>query len=338
MAETTQPTGAVEQAAPSVEQRMAAFLDQHDKEAAEGQDLAPETPPVPRPVKAEVEPKDPPKSDELTVDDLPEAETQLLEGAESEADEFEFVHNGQPVKVPRAKAIELARQGFDYTQKTQKLAEDSRATADRLARVQEMEQVLPHLVQDAAQVTAWEAQLKPYQSVDWVALATNDPLAYPQHRAKYDQLINSYQASVNKLQQTGQFIQQRKAQLTSDNLRSEHAKVLQKIPAWSDPQKYQQGAQELRAYLIGEGADPRLVDSLDSSVAVTVAWKAAQYDKLLKAKTEKVKELRTAPPVTRPGARQTGTAQAEKTNALQKRLHKTGDVHDAAAALLDRWK
>jgi hypothetical protein len=39
-----------------------------------------------------------------------------------------------------------------------------------------------------------------------------------------------------------------------------------------------------------------------SSVAVSVAYKAMLYDKLVQAKTEKVKQMRNAPPVVKPGA------------------------------------
>lgn len=218
-------------------------------------------------------------------------------------DEFEIVHNGAQVKLSREKTIELARQGFDYTQKTQKLAEDGKALQEQWKRVQQVEQMQNALAPELAQVKAVEAQLRQYQNVDWVQLATDNPLEYPKYRAQYDQLVNAYQSTVGQYQQKAQVVQQHKAQVTSQIVTQQREKLLEKLPTWRDQAKYQQGAEEVRSYLLKEGLDAQTVDGLTDAISVTVAWKAAQYDKLLKAKTDKVKQLRDAPPVVKPGAR-----------------------------------
>ena len=67
-------------------------------------------------------------------------------------------------------------------------------------------------------------------------------------------------------------------------------------------------------------------------------WKAAQYDKLVKGKAERNKQLRTAPPTTQPGAvGTTESAADQKTKAIRNSLKKTGDWRDAAS-LLARMK
>lgn len=48
--------------------------------------------------------------------------------------EYEITHNGQKHKVPLAKLIELGQQGFDYTQKTQTLAEQQKQLEQRIAQ------------------------------------------------------------------------------------------------------------------------------------------------------------------------------------------------------------
>src|SRR5689334_6275149 len=131
-------------------------------------------------------------TDEVTPDDLPEEVE--AKPQEPGADAFEIVHNGTQHKLTREDTIRYAQQGFDYTQKTQALAEKAKSIDASLQRVAELEQLAPMVAQDLAQVKAIEAQLSQFQKVDWVALATNDPLEYPKWRAQYDQLVTAYQS------------------------------------------------------------------------------------------------------------------------------------------------
>lgn len=336
MPEQTQPQGAVEQAAPSVEDRMERFLTQYDEEQQNPRTETEQAEPGRRQPKVAEQPESQAPSDELTSEDLPEVETEVIDG-QPEVDAFEIVHNGTQKKLNREETIKLAQQGFDYTQKTQAVAETQRQLAERLKRVEILEQMQPMLAQDLAQVQAVEAQLKPYEAVDWVALANQDVNEYAKHRAHYDALVKTFNGAVNNLNQKRSAVAEARQKFTREHVEQEQKRLLERIPAWKDPEKYKTGASELREYLIGRGATPEGVDSLSDAVAVEVAYKAMQYDRLLKAKTDKVKQLRTAPPVTRPGTYQ-ATAKADKDQALESRFKKTGDMKDAAALLLNRWK
>jgi hypothetical protein len=336
MAEQAQVVTPAEQEAPTDEQRVAAYLERFDAESGDanltvsGKSEAPPAEEVAEQPKTDQAP-------ELTPDDLPEVEAATDE--QPAVDEFEIVHEGKQHKLTRAKTIELAQQGFDYTQKTMAVAEAARQVQERLARVQAMEQIQPLLAQDAAQVSALEGQLKQYQNVDWVTLATNDPIDYSRHRAQYDVLANSYQQAVGRRDQKVQAITQEQQRLTLQQLEQEKQKLFERIPEWKDPAKYQQGTAELRTYLLNEGAPQERIDSMRDSLEVTIVRKAMLYDKLVKAKTEKVKQLRTAPPVTRPGsATSSSMAKADKTTEAMQKLRKTGDQQDAVEALLNRWK
>jgi hypothetical protein len=347
MAEQTQAQAPVSQAPPSDEQSiasMAAFLERHDKESAEAEGrIAPEPdrPTAPPPAEVKQAEGQAPETAELTPEDIPDGE-QPAEGQPA-LDAFEIVHNGQTVKLTRAEAIEHAQQGFDYVRKTQAVAETQRQLQERMERVQQIEQVVPFIAQDQAQVAALEGQLKQYQNVDWVQLASTDPLDYSKHRAQYDVLVGNYQQAVGRLNQKAQAVGQHMQQIRAQNFQTEAQRMVERIPEWKDEAKYQQGAAELRNYLVAEGADPRAVGSLGNnsgdSVLVALGRKAMFYDKLVKAKAEKVKQLRTAPPVTRPGASSPPSqAQAEKGQQLESRLKKTGDIRVAAAILANRWK
>src|SRR5574338_290660 len=248
MAEQTNPVTGVAQEPLDVQQQMENFLSKFDGEPSPPQQ-APERPTAAPPVEAQ-QPEDPAQTEELTPDDIPADEPQ----AQSAVDEFEIVHNGQQKKLNREETIRLAQQGFDYTQKTQALAEQSKQVQTQLQRLQEMEQMQAALAPDLATVKAIEAQLAPYQNVDWVKVVQEQGSdAYAMHRANYDKLVHAYQAAVGQFQQKAGVVQQQKAVLTQQILEQQRAKMLDAIPAWRDPAKFQQEAPQVREYLIREG-------------------------------------------------------------------------------------
>ncbi len=328
--QVTPATGA-EQAPQSVESRLANFL---GKEPAQSQDDASDADAAPA---TEAQPQQGQDEAGLSPDDIPDEQAPVEQPQGGEL--FEFDAAGERLKLPRDEVIKLAQQGHDYTRKTMALAEQQRQVAERLARVQAVEQVHPQLQQAHAQVNALAAQLGRYQNVDWVALATNDPLEYSKVRAQYDVIAQTHQRAYGMFQQMSHAVRQQTDALNAQAMQAEGENLRERIPAWKDPEQYKKGASELTSWLVSEGADPGEVASLNSSVAVAIAWKAMQYDKLAKAKAGKVKLLQTAPPVTRPGADQSrGSAQADKEVALTQRLKKSGSVNDAAALLMARFK
>jgi hypothetical protein len=313
---------------PSVLDRMTAFVDNEqaeiEPEQAEEVVAEPESP-QPEPEQA---------SDEVTADDFPDETPEP-----SAPDAFEIVHNGQQHSLTREDVIRYAQQGFDYTQKTQAVAQKDKELSARLERLAQIEQVNQVVAADLATVKAFEAQLRQYQNVDWVRLATDEPLEYPKYRAQYDQLSNGYQEAVRQYQTKQRTVQEETSRLKAQRAQEERVKLVERIPEWKDPQKYQAGATALRSWLIGQGAAEQEVDGLTDSLAVSIAYKAMKYDQLAQAKADKVKQLRTQPPVTRPGAAPAkGQAQADRQREYAQRLKKTGDIRDAAALLFTRMK
>jgi hypothetical protein len=335
MAETTTAQAPVEQGQPSEEGAVGLL------EAT----FAGEPPP---PRKAREQPEEAPQgpeadnaSDEPGPDDLPdEAAPQPDDGIE-----FEIVHNGTQHKLSRAETIKLAQQGFDYTQKTQFVAEQQKQAQEVLQRAAEIEQLVPHVAQELATVRHYEAQLNQYANVDWVRLATDDPLEYPKHRAQYDQLVQGYQAANAQLHQKANYVQQARQHLNAQRLHHEGARLVERIPEWKDQAKYQAGAQELSKYLIGQGADPREVAALSDSLAVSIARKAMLYDKLVSAKADRSKQFRTAPPVVRPGAAvpsDSGRMQFQKLGQAIRKAGRQGNHKSqedmALAAISKTWQ
>lgn len=331
---TTPDSGVAPQA--SLDERVMAILGNQDNADADEQqpattEAAPEKPQdAPQVEQAQ--------TDELTADDLPDEQADAPSQA---GDEFEIVHNGQPRKLSREDTIRLAQQGFDYTQKTQALADQARAVSERLSRLEEVEKVTDFLAQDLAVVKAYETQVKRFEGIDWVKLATDDPLEYPKVRAQYDTLLQGYQASAMQYQQKQQAVATQLQRIRADMLQQEAALLPKLVPAWSDQTKFAAAQKDISDYIRSNGIDPAAVSGryLDTAFAMATAWKAAQYDKLQKAKTEKVKQLRTAPPVVKPGASQPASTSKDEADRKQRdRLRRTGSLEDAASLLLNRMK
>jgi len=334
MADTPTNPGGIDMgvAEPSIEERMQAFV---NNEPALTEDDAGDA--GSRQDEAQGQAQD---GGEPTPEDLPD-DGEQQEAQPQSGDLFEITHNGQQVKLTREQLIQQAQQGFDYTQKTQQTAEMRRQAEAVLQRAAEVEQLMPVLMRDLAQVSAIESQLQQFDQ--WiesqggmVAIATNDPLEYPKYQAQRDQLMRAYQSAAGQYQQRAQYVAHSRTTVTAQQLQVEAAQLRERIPEWKDPAKYQAGAQELRSYLIGQGADPRDVDTLSSSLAVSIARKAMLYDRLKADKASKSKQLRTVPPMTRPGS--PSSAQAEDSIKAQQRLRKTGRREDAVGLLLTRMK
>jgi len=320
--QTNPETGVAER---TIEDRMAAFV--KSEPVLQEEEAAPE-------VSAEQDqPESQVQSDELEPGDIPDDDAPPVQLAD---EAWEIVHNGQSVTLTREEVIRNAQQGFDYTKKTQELAQQRAEVQAVLQRAAMVEQMAPLVAQDLATVKAFESQLQQYNKVDWVRLAREDPLAYPEHRATYDQLLQAYQGAHRQFQHKANALHQERNALNANRLHHEAQVLTERIPEWRDPAKYQAGAQELRAYLIQQGADQNEVDALSDSLAVSIARKAMLYDRAMAAKTGKTKQLRTVPPVPRPGAPSSATAEKERT--ARQRLRTTGDRKDAVGLLLSRMK
>lgn len=313
-------------ASQSIEDRMAAFVN-NDKALS-----GPEQADPPQDAAQQDAPQDP-ATDEPTADDLPEEGVEPQSAGETV---FEIVHNGQTHKIAsREEQVRYMQQGFDYTQKTQVLAAERAAVQANIQRSQEMVNLAPLVAQDLATVKALESQLKQFQNVDWVGLATNEPLDYPKYRAQYDQLVGAYQGAVQNFQNNATALQRHQATLSENSLYTEASKLPQIVPEWSNQERYQKEAPEMARFLISRGIPAESIDMLGrnpgDAVLVSIARDAWLYNRLKADKAGKVKQLRTVPPAPKPGASTSATAEG----ALKARdVHKKVGTRESAASLL----
>ena len=326
MEDTTNPQGGVEQ---SPADRVMSFLNQEEPDEPTQR----ETTEAPPEQEAQEQPKDQ-ATDEVTPDDLPPDEDPPAVTVET----LEVTHNGQKRTLTRDEATQLAQQGLDYTQKTQALAEKYRQVESWVQRTAEIEQYQEQLAPERAQLAAFETQLKSWQNVDWMKIATEEPLEYPRYQAQYQQLLNGYSQAKTQYEGKAGAVQQARQQMTEQIVRQEFPKMLEKVSEWRDPKKFSEGQTRLKQYLVGdEGYPEDEVNSIMFSRHAVTAYKAMKYDELVRAKADKVKQLRTTPPVVKPGAPQSrDSARADKDKEARQRLRNTGDPRDAAAILLNR--
>lgn len=336
MAEQTNPPSAGVAAEPlTVEQRLANLYGAKiDAPAPPEQAAGPEPETVQPPVQEQDQGEG--NDDELSAADIPDdgdGEAQPQTG-----DEFRIVHNGTEHKLDRAKTIELAQKGFDYTAKTQELAGKQRQADEILQRASELEALAPEIANEAALVRAAEQALAPWQNVDWVRLATDEPLEYARYRAQYDQLVNAYNMTRNQFQSKATYLHKRKVEIGQAVVMQEMQKLREFLPQLRDPEKFQAAAATMKSYGLADGYTAQEIEGITDARMVRTLWKAAQYDKLVKGKAEQNKQLRTAPPTTKPGAvGTTQSAEQQRTQQLRASLKKTGDWRDAAS-LLSRLK
>lgn len=333
MNEQTNPAGGVAQ--PSIEERLANLLNPAPAAAKEEPAPTAQAEPLAPPAAEQADAtEDQAPSDELTADDLTEDEPQADAGQSAAAQEFEIVHDGQQHKLTRAETIELAQKGFDYTRKTQAVAQAQAQVTEALQTAQQVMQMQVALGTELAQIEALNTSLKPYQNVDWVALAQQDPSAYAQHRANYDQLRDGLTRAQQGLQAKAVTIQEGNVRATQALLQAEMAKLPEFRPAWRDPTVYAADAKAIAEYGVKEGYTAEEMNTIRDARIVKTLWKAKEFDRLMSQKVERLKQVRTAPPMAKPAAAETPqTAAQQQVQKLRQRARKSGDWRDAAAVL-----
>jgi hypothetical protein len=131
------------------------------------------------------------------------------EGADSDGgDTAEIEHDGQTYRVPKAlKGAFLMH--ADYTRKTQDVAEQRRALAEKDQSLQWRAQMHYEHVTDVGRLLAQSEALAPYERIDWQGLRVSNPQQaqalwsqYVQMRSQRDSALTQLQAKLATWQHT----------------------------------------------------------------------------------------------------------------------------------------
>ena len=266
------------------------------------------------------------ENDELPPEDDEPVETEESEDSQEETEDTEeateeIVWNGETKAVTKTELKQLAQQGFDYTQKTQQLAEERRILAYERQTLQAQSQIQEKALDIVAEVKAIDRQLTAYKNVDWTALAETDPVEYLKHNHAYRELKETKDAKVQEFQSIQSYGQQMTQQFTEQVVAAESQRLQQKIPEFRNPEKATGLKKSMVGYLEQRGFNQAEIDTVIDSRMVEVIYDALRYKGLADTKPAVKKRIEAAPKSLKPGSAQNVST---ATSEVKKRLKQTG--------------
>jgi len=246
---------------------------------------------------------------------------------EDEPEYVEITHNGKPVKLTLDEVLEHASKGFDYTVKTQQLAEQRKQIETLAQNVQQQYQLQQATIQGTAQVYAMDSQLANYQNVNWDAWMDQDPIDASKGWQKFQMLKSQRDETANAIQQA----QTRTQYMTQAQLQQQVAEGARQLAAeikgWSP-----ELATTLKRSGLEYGFDESELDQVYDPRMVKVLHDAYQWRQLQAKKPEVQKRVSLAPKSPKPSGKVDDPAQNR--NVLLKKL-KSGRSESTRRAIAD---
>jgi len=260
----------------------------------------------------------------------PTEETEEVEEEEADSDEqpiqsLKLKVNGEEIEKPLEEVIALAQQGFDYTKKTQEVAEQRKALEDYAQAVKAQEQAFQQQVQlnqaligDVAQLTAIDQQLAAYNDVNWQQLSDTDFVEAQKLFFTYNQLQQKRANLAQQFETKQQQFLQAQQQSLAQRIEQGKAVLSKEIPNWS---------RETSQAIISTGKDYGFTDDELSAIVdprhVKVLHDAMQWRKLQSNKAVKNK-VSQAKPLVKPSADQVKNKANNNVKQVRDALRKTG--------------
>lgn len=199
-----------------------------------------------------------------------------------------------------------------FQQRTQQIAEESRASA--MERLREREEYGANL-QKLLFVASPEAER--FSQIDWQRLAREDPSAYVGLTAERDALRGRIGALQGELARVEHQSKQERAYLEGQFKAQQLELLAQRLPVVADPDRGPKFARELGAWLQEQGFSQEEIGQVFDHRAILIAEKAMRADRA--AATRKATQAdRAAPPTVQPP----GTKQRSDRTAAQRREQK----------------
>lgn len=277
---------------------------------------------------------------EQETEAVPEDATSEVEEAEQEPEVepeeefFEIKHNGKPVKLKLEEVQEYAQKGFDYTTKTQELAEQRRQIEQYAQHVQAQAQAQQQFQKETVQIAAMDAQLSRYKEVDWAQWTDSDPVEATKGWQRYQILQQQRHEMANDVGQRQAKMQAEMQQRAQAMLADADRQLSNELgKAWNAETKkalvetgtsYGLTAEELQSV-----TDPRLIKIL---------YDAHKYRAMQARKPAIDKRVAEAPKLAKPGGKPAVSAAETQKQQLRKMLKSgtsTRSREKAAFALLD---
>jgi hypothetical protein len=208
---------------------------------------------------------------------------ELSLGAESEdrdadGDETaEIEHDGQTYRVPKALKGAFLMQA-DYTRKTQDVAEQRRALADKDQSLQRRAEMHYEHLADVGRLLAQSEALAPYERIDWQGLRVSNPQQAQALWSQYVQMRSQRDSALTQLQAKLAMWQHTNAADSAKRAAESDAILSREIKEWS-PELYG----KLREFGMREfGFTPHEVASVIDPRLIKVLHRAMVGDQMMK--------------------------------------------------------
>ena len=277
----------------------------------------------------EVEPLIDPEADPA---DLLEGAPETEEAPEAKAaevpedPEFELeIEPGKPETIPLSRMKELAARGAKAGRGFEENARVREALLAHGRQVQLNQEFHQAVSGDIASIQALEAQLQPFEKMDWSAAYDSDPFNAMKLKEQRDQLREQRAALIQGFQAKQQQFQAHVKETQQQVLAAESEALLAKVPVWRNPEKAAQEKGEISGALTSHyGFTQGEVAQIMDHRMLLVARDAAAYRKLLANKDAKVKQAREAPATAKPGAVAAQTNGRVEFNKVRGKLRELG--------------
>lgn len=231
---------------------------------------------------------------EVEGEESEESEDGGDDGEEAEEPTFTIKVDGKDVTLKQSELIETAQKGFDYTQKTMRVAEESKAVEAQRAKVRALEQQHDHALGETLArlqsfATFMESQVGDPPSIE---LAHENAAYYIAQKEAYegqkDKLRQAY-AAIHSVQQQQAHHRQAALMQQADET---FAHLTNTLPGWKEAPEAK--VKELSEYMAPLGLTPQTTaDAFVQKGIWELAHKAKAYDALMaeKAKLKPKSEL-----------------------------------------------
>lgn len=252
-------------------------------------------------------------------------------------------------RIPLAQALELAREAPAVSAQRMELRTKEQELLKReTEELAQRQQVVAGVETDLHRLI--EVYRHDQDQIDWPNLKRNDPEAYREARARFDERRQELEAVIGRFDQAKQQVDQEAQQTNQrsfqEKAQAEQATLLEKRPEWKkDPKARKAAGERIISYL----QDAHGVDIQEfygqvppNHVFTLILDDAAAYHELVHQKKKialRKLEAKPLPKVPKPGVRSepadTARAEVEKTAA---RLRASGSLDDAARAIAARME
>jgi hypothetical protein len=208
---------------------------------------------------------------------------------------FDLSFNGQPQRVALSELIRGYMRHSDYTAKTQANAAQLRQAQEAVTQFNKAREVLEARLPSI--IAAYGGEFD--KPVDWVKLATEDPIGYAAKDARFKQ----YQASLQEQRNLAELRAREDHTRKSEMRRLGHEFLMSVLPGWRDPATREQLQQLQANHLRAVGFTPEEIEQTEllDPRHIIILEESRRFRALVAAQPELLRSgpLRPTPPAQR---------------------------------------